>query len=380
MKVNQADWNKYVQKLSSISKEAGDQLQAWIDLHGMSDMVDLINYAYALSEKYGSAAAALAAEMYDAIARLSNVSVPAAEVANTATYGEVAKAMYGTVKQNKRLSDTIQRLVKQSSADTMRNNAIRDGAEWAWIPSGDTCAFCITLASRGWQKASKKVLKGDHCDHIHAHCDCQFMVRFDSNTEVAGYDPEEYKKMYDEAKGSNSKERINFIRRNIESNKRNTIKYPNGDIIKLTNEEHRAINKYISSSSYIINEKLRNGTKLNEYQELLIKNLDSALKKLPNYQGSTTRSLDIHPSNLNIFLEKFEINKKVKFKEYISTTCGDIYNPNGNVQIMIVNSKSGKDLTPINQAELEILFERDSEFNVVYKEVVGGKAYIVLEE
>ena len=51
-------------------------------------------------------------------------------------------------------------------------NAVRDGAEWAWVPHGDTCPFCITLASNGWQKASRKVLKGGHAEHIHANCDC----------------------------------------------------------------------------------------------------------------------------------------------------------------------------------------------------------------
>ena len=84
----------------------------------------------------------------------------------------------------------VSRLVKQAGADTTLKNAIRDGAEWAWVPHGDTCPFCITLASNGWQPASKKALKGDHAQHIHAHCDCEYAIRFDSSTTVAGYDPD----------------------------------------------------------------------------------------------------------------------------------------------------------------------------------------------
>lgn len=213
MKINQANWKAYVQKLSSISKTAGNKLQTWIDVNGLDDMPALINYAIALSDKYGEAGASLAAEMYDEVAQLSNVSVPFAEVANTATYGEVAKAMYGTVKEKQKPSATMERLVKQASADTMQKNAIRDGAQWAWIPSGDSCAFCITLASRGWQKASKKTLKGDHCDHIHAHCDCQFMIRFNRDTNVEGYNPQEYRRIYDNAEGTKPKDKINTIRR-----------------------------------------------------------------------------------------------------------------------------------------------------------------------
>ncbi len=79
---------------------------------------------------------------------------------------------------------------KLASADTLAKNALRDGAEWAWIPSGDTCPFCLMLASQGWVKASKKALKNGHCKHIHANCDCTYAVRFSHDTDVAGYDPD----------------------------------------------------------------------------------------------------------------------------------------------------------------------------------------------
>jgi hypothetical protein len=91
-------------------------------------------------------------------------------------------------------------------------NAIRDGAEWAWIPHGETCAFCITLASRGWQRASKKALRGGHAEHIHANCDCTYSIRFDSRTSVAGYDPDKYRAMYNSTSGS-PEDKINAMRR-----------------------------------------------------------------------------------------------------------------------------------------------------------------------
>ena len=47
----------------------------------------------------------------------------------------------------------VSRLVKRAGADTTLKNAQRDGAEFAWVPHGDSCAFCLTLASRGWQRA-----------------------------------------------------------------------------------------------------------------------------------------------------------------------------------------------------------------------------------
>lgn len=50
----------------------------------------------------------------------------------------------------------VSRLVKRAGADTTLKNAQRDGAEFAWVPHGDSCAFCLTLASRGWQRASQR--------------------------------------------------------------------------------------------------------------------------------------------------------------------------------------------------------------------------------
>lgn len=76
------------------------------------------------------------------------------------------------------------------------------------VPNGDTCAFCIALASRGWQYKSKKAMRNGHAEHIHAHCDCEYAVRFDGKSTVAGYDPDKYLEEYYDANGD-----INEMRR-----------------------------------------------------------------------------------------------------------------------------------------------------------------------
>ena len=150
--------------------------------------------------------------------------MPAAEPAATASYGEVARMVSATKDQNPaNLPNGVSRLVKRAGADTTLKNVIRDGAEWAWVPHGDTCPFCITLASNGWQKASKKLLKGGHAEHIHANCDCEFAVRFRSDTTVAGYDPDKYYRQYREAGGDiNKMRRIDYAanRERINAQKR----------------------------------------------------------------------------------------------------------------------------------------------------------------
>jgi hypothetical protein len=179
------------------------------------ERMELIDYAFALVTKYGEGAGALASEMYDALAELSGAAVPAAIPAQTATYAETAKAINGTIKtgNSEIVSAAAGRLVKMAGVDTVMQNALRDGAEWAWIPRGDTCAFCITLASRGWQRASQAAIKDGHAEHIHANCDCTYAVRFDRNTNVEGYDPSAYYRMYQNADGGSPKAKINAMRR-----------------------------------------------------------------------------------------------------------------------------------------------------------------------
>ena len=55
--------------------------------------------------------------------------------------------------------------------------------------------------------------------------------------------------------------------------------------IQLKDEELQAVNRYISSDSYIINEKLRNKEELTEDEKKWLANLDSALDTMPKAEG-----------------------------------------------------------------------------------------------
>jgi len=216
MQISKNDWNNYIEKLSKINNTAAELMKKWVDKNGLSDINALIEYAHALITKYGEGSAALACEMYDAIAELSNVTVAAAEAAEVATMDETAKAIQGCLKQSPdgaKISQVVGRMVKQAGADTTLKNAKRDGAEWAWVTTGDTCVFCLVLGSRGWQKASRAVLKGNHADHIHANCDCAFAIRFDEKTKYDSYDPEALYEKYNSAEGRSSQDKINSLRR-----------------------------------------------------------------------------------------------------------------------------------------------------------------------
>lgn len=216
MTISRSLWMQYVSKLRKIDDRAAEEMLNVIHTYGLENSTALVKIAYQIASKYGEASGALACMMYDKLAELSRVKVSAAKMADTATYSEVAKAVNGTLKtgNEKIVSSAVGNLVKRVSVDTMMKNALRDGAEWAWIPNGDTCAFCLTLASQGWQRASKNALKNGHAEHIHANCDCSYCVRFDSNTTVDGYDPDALYEQYKNADPSHSpKDKINAMRR-----------------------------------------------------------------------------------------------------------------------------------------------------------------------
>lgn len=214
MKISANDWKKYIRKLSAINSAAASKMERWMAANGPGDINAMITYAHSLATRYGEAAASLACEMYDAVAAAQSAAVPPAEPAATATYPETAKAVKGTLNnQRNSVPDTVGRLVKQAGADTTLKNAARDGAQFAWIPNGDTCAFCMMLASNGWQYMSKSALKYGHAEHIHPHCDCEYAIRFGSSGGVEGYNPDEYLEAYNNAEGATWLDKVNSMRR-----------------------------------------------------------------------------------------------------------------------------------------------------------------------
>lgn len=210
-------WRRYIDGLKRVDKEAGRKMFSYLAHHewfrNNRTMQAAIDYAFSLVTAYGEAATSLACEMYDAVAEASGFGAAPAMPAATASYEEVTIAMTGTKSNPNLMANAVSRLVKMAGADTTLYNAARDGAQFAWVPAGDTCAFCITLASRGWQYMSKNALKNGHAEHIHANCDCTYAIRFNESMSVKGYDPDEYANIYYYAEGNTPKQRINAIRR-----------------------------------------------------------------------------------------------------------------------------------------------------------------------
>lgn len=167
----------------------------------------------------------------------------------------------------------------------------------------------------------------------------------------------------------NYQSKANELQNQIESSK-----------IGLSNDEQYAINQYISSESYKINEILRNNLKFDNTQENIIKHLDEALKKCNDYNGTIVRVLDIRSSKkLKEFIDMNKLNKPIMFNEYLSFSSKSDYNENANVIIYTVSGKA-KDLRNFNPDEAEILYPRNSKFIVENVKKIDDKYYLLWRE
>lgn len=145
-------------------------------------------------------------------------------------------------------------------------------------------------------------------------------------------------------------------------------------IIKLSDDEQYAINNYISSGAYTLNDKLRRGLKLTREEEKQIKSLDSALQKMPTYQGVLYRSVsDFGIPDVQEFIALHKPGMEHIFPEFFSSST-EVYDDSFPIQY-VITSKTGRDIRQFNSQEKEILFERNSMFyitkvvdNVIYME------------
>ena len=142
----------------------------------------------------------------------------------------------------------------------------------------------------------------------------------------------------------------------------------------------RNLNRYMSSDSYKINEKLYNNVPLDDNDNNFISNLDNALKKLPKYEGVVNRSMFIeNQTQLNKILNIFN-NKDMQgsWASYLSSSK-EIYDENDNLRF-IIKSKTGRDISMFNEKEQEVLFERNTKFKLIKIYSKDKKIFAELEE
>lgn len=154
---------------------------------------------------------------------------------------------------------------------------------------------------------------------------------------------------------------------------------------KLTDDETSAIYAYLGDAGYELNEALRNHEPLTDEQKAWVRNLDSALKKLPKYEGTLLREMDFSDfpdgdERAKAFFDSLVIDDIQTFEAYTSTTRAASYMTNPKVKIYIQSAKNGRELRDFYNGEREVLYERGSKFIIKNKVEHDGVYYILMEE
>lgn len=155
--------------------------------------------------------------------------------------------------------------------------------------------------------------------------------------------------------------------------------FRNGNI--LGEEQYRALEQYLKSKSYKINEKLYSDIELTDDDKEYISNLDEALKGMPIYRGWVKRSVYVRDTEdvakvLSIFNNEQRIGH---WNSYISSSL-NIYDTNFKM-IMKIKSKTGRNLSTLNdEGGGEILFPRNTDFQLIDIKNKNGIIYVKLEE
>ena len=158
----------------------------------------------------------------------------------------------------------------------------------------------------------------------------------------------------------------------------------------LTEEEEYAIRSYKSGlTSYLLNEKLYSGAELSEADMYLMKEIDSALDKLPVYEGKTYRNITFYRQGRaarNAFLNMHVPNTMITYDAYTSSSKAvDGYMLEGdNVVHIEIDGHSGRDISASSlgsTVEQEVLYRRESMFFVDEVTIAeDGNPKIILQE
>ena len=206
-------------------------------------------------------------------------------------------------------------------------------------------------------------------------------LKYKKNNSKMLNDSKEYKKASSKLKLINE-EYNNFLEKNnlVRDYNREYISNNYNWIDSLTKEEKYALNSYISSDSYIINDSLRNNYSMDDRLNNIVKNLDSVLDKIPNTKGTFNRSLFFDNKDSYDKFDKFlsKTDGEIKFESFISMSK-DIYDEKDNVRL-IMKCKTAKDISMINKNEHELLLKRNTSFKILKKYYVNGKLFVDMEE
>lgn len=207
------------EQIQSFNTVSSQLQQAAID-ELMSEIYDGIPYdeliaeATRIAEKFAFLGAELGAQWYDLCCELAGIdaepaelSTPTSESLQIKAEATVKNSQMPTIQQT--LNYYMQNVINESIRMTGDANLWRDyerglsAGKWARVPVGDTCAWCLMLASQGAWYVSKESALGKESGHYHDGCNCIAVYHADP-IDIDGYGSKlgEYKSMYYKAENT----------------------------------------------------------------------------------------------------------------------------------------------------------------------------------
>lgn len=208
--VSKADLEEFRQAnkdLSALTRRNLDAFLASLNLNDAAGTRDaLLAFLPALVAEGGKVASVLAADWYSEVGKGRPSIAPVVEPARVQSkIRYVAAHLWTPTPANVLgpLRTATDKYTKEPGRATIERSATRNRQRWARVPTGaKTCAFCLTLASRGAVYLSKDAAKykgGGSSNKYHGDCDCVPTPLNSWDDYPEGYDPEEYYRIYDVA-------------------------------------------------------------------------------------------------------------------------------------------------------------------------------------
>ena len=157
---------------------------------------------------------------------------------------------------------------------------------------------------------------------------------------------------------------------------------------RLTDDETAAVKRYVSSDSYKINERLRSRSPLTQDEQQFVDELDHALDKLPDYNGTVFRNISfdmVDDEEFEKFILRHAIGGKVTYRAYTSASKStDGYPIDGDkIVSYTIKVKHGKDINHFGfgiPEEQEVLLKRRTRFKILEAARDGNMIFLTMEE
>lgn len=184
----------------------------FMKLYTMSMSQDeIIELMTLIAEQYGLLASELGAQWYDLCTRLANINAEPAEIQGTSRDSLRQRARWyieNEVDGNKVFNYYLQNVINESIRVTGSANLGRDyerglcSGKWARVPVGDTCAWCLMLASQGAWYLTRESALGEEAGHYHDGCNCIAVYHSDPDNIPNYANLQRYKSMYYDAENT----------------------------------------------------------------------------------------------------------------------------------------------------------------------------------